>query len=458
MKTIFKISAIFSLFLLSCTSLQRTSVTDDLYYTPGDEVSSKDLYASENNETGKNKSYVQNKELDKKISDLLADESKEVVDTTIYEDDKTGNPYQDIIVDNYDEAYQKRLEARQSGYYGITNSYFVMNSSDYWYASAYLNDPFYNVIIVGDQVWVEPVWVSTSFGYNRYGSWYHGYYGSYYSYYPYANYYNPGYYYSPYYNYYPYLTLYDRWVVYRFYDGNIYDNDNWAGSSLNSYRRRGNTTTNPAGLYRNERSSRLPETYMGSDIRRNRTLKEGLDAQSGTNLDRRTERTREKRENVSTDNIQRTARVVDKERERNTNNDIVRRDITQKRTGSSTANETYTRTTRQGSSTYDASKRTNSTRYTRPEKSSGESSGTRSGTSTYSPGRSSGSTSKSGGSTYTPARSSGNSGSNVKSTPSRSDSGSSRSSGSSGGSNSSGSSNSSGGSRSSSGSDRGGRR
>ncbi|OFX82292.1 MAG: hypothetical protein A2W99_09575 [Bacteroidetes bacterium GWF2_33_16] len=404
--------------------MQHTSINDDLYFSPEDKVYSNDQYAFDNSETGKRSSYVQNEEMDKKISSLLSDESKEVIDTTIYIDEETGNPYQDIIVDDYQEAYQRRLDAKQSGYYGITNNYFVMSSDDYWYASAYLNDPFYNVIIVGNQVWVEPSWMTSSFGYYRYGYPYYGYYGGYYSYYgyPYYNYYDSYYYHRPYF--YPYYTI-----------NNYYENNNWAGSSLNSYRRGSLTTTNPDGSYRADRSGRLPETYLGNDIKRTRTLKDGLDDQSGTSIiDRRTERTKGVRE-IGNQNTERTTRVVNKERTRT--DVITRQDNTQKRTGSSTNNATYTRTSRQGTSTYDASKRTSSTRYTRPAKSSGNGDSYKpsSGSSTYSPGRS-GSSTKSGGSTYTPARSSGNSGGSVKSSPSRSSSGSSKSSGSSSGSSS----------------------
>lgn len=455
MKTIVKISAVLSMFLASCTSMQQTAVNDDLYFSPSDK-SSNDLYASDNNESKPGKSYVHNKELDQKISALLEDESLEEIDTTIYEDDKTGNPYQDIVVDSYDEAYQKRLEAKQSGTYGITNNYFVLNSSDYWYASAYLNDPFYNVIIVGDQVWVEPRWLSTSFGFfpRPYYS-YYGYYG-YYGYYdPY--YYDPFYYsyYRPYYyNYYrPYYYGHPYYSINNYYYG---DNNNWASSGNNSFRRRGTTTTNPDGINRSSRGTRsIPENYIGNDIRKTRTLKDGIDDQAArTTSVGRTDRVREKREGIQ--DPERTTRTT------GTENTRTREEITRKRTSTEgSATRTYTRPTRQSSSTYDASKRNTTTRYTRPERSTtGVSTNTRSnsGSSTYSPARTSTPTrSTSGGSKYTPARSSsGNSSGTVRSTPSKSNSGSSGNSGSSRSSGSS--SGNSGNSGNSSGSSRGGRR
>ncbi|MDX9696108.1 MAG: hypothetical protein RBT49_09985 [Bacteroidales bacterium] len=452
MKTIVKISAVLSMFLVSCTSMQQTAVNDDLYFSPSDK-SSNDLYASDNGESKPGKSYVHNKELDQKISALLEDESLEEIDTTIYEDDETGNPYQDIVVDSYDEAYQKRLEAKQSGTYGITNNYFVLNSSDYWYASAYLNDPFYNVIIVGDQVWVEPRWLSTSFGF---------YPRPYYSYYGYYGYYDP-YYYDPfYYSYYrPYYNNYYRPYYYGhpYYSINNYyygDNNNWASSGNNSFRRRGTTTTNPDGINRSSRGTRsIPESYIGNDIRKTRTLKDGIDDQAArTTSVGRTDRVREKREGIQ--DPERTTRTSGAENTR------TRQEITRKRTSTEgSATRTYTRPTRQSSSTYDASKRNTTTRYTRPERSTtGVSTNTRSnsGSSTYSPARTSTPTrSTSGGSKYTPARSSsGNSSGTVRSTPSKSSSGSSGNSGSSRSSGSS--SGNSGNSGNSSGSSRGGRR
>lgn len=445
MKTILKISVVLSLFLISCTSLQQTANNDDLYYSPNDKQKTNYQSVADNKENLNDKQYVNNEELDKKITALLNDESQQEIDTTIYQNEDSGNPYQDIVVHSYDEAYQKRLEARKSGYYGITNNYFVMTSDDYWYASAYLNDPFYNVIIVGDQVWVEPSWITSSFGYWGYSSRiypYYGYYGwsSYYDYYyPYYYSYHSPWYYRPYY--YPYYTI----------NNYYYDNNNWSGSSsLHSYRRRGLTTASPDFNYRTERSSRnLPETYIGNDIRRTRTIKDGLDENSTKTT--RSEIVRERRDNNTEFTSRRATRVTggdDSQNNRNTRNSD--QEVTRKRTGSESSgtDKTYTRTTRQNTSTYDASKRTNSTRYTRPEK-QGES-GNRSG-STYSTGRS-GSSSRSSGSTYTPARSSGNSSGNVRSSgSSRSNSGSSRSSGSSNNSGSSGSSRSSG-------SERGGRR
>jgi len=457
MKTIIKITAVLSLFLVSCSSLQTTSSIDDLYYSPKDNIKSGNDIAY-NQKYNKADSYSENEEIDNKISSILNDESQENLDTTIYDNDKTGNPYQDIVVDDYDEAYQKRLEAKQSGTYGITNNYFITTTDDYWVASAYLNDPFYNVIIIGDRVWVEPRWITSSFGYyNYYSPWYSRYYG-YYGYNDYYGYY--GYYNSPYYNYgYPYYNHYHPYY-YPHYIIND-NNNNWVSSSFSSSRRRSLTTSNPAGIGRSQRASRqLPETYMGNDISRTRTLKDGLDQQGGT-TSRRSDVIRDRNTDLSNERTTRVANSVASDRTNSGAETVRRRTTTEgnsanqavtrtSRQGSS-SNPAATGTSRQGSSTYNTSNRTNNTRYVRPAKTSGEGTGNVS--------RTSGSTSKSGsgGSSYSPTRSSGNSGSTVKSTPTRSSSGSSGNSGSSRSSGNSGSSKSSGSSGSSN-SNRGGRR
>lgn len=142
-----------SIVLASCSSLQQTTVNDDIYYSPTDElVTSNDVYA---NPTYDKNQTIFSKKYDKEISDILEDESKSEIDTVIYEDEYE-NPYESIVVDNYNEAYQRRLDAKMSPYYGMNNYYNIYFSDDYWYAQAYFNDPFYNVIIVGDQIWVEP--------------------------------------------------------------------------------------------------------------------------------------------------------------------------------------------------------------------------------------------------------------------------------------------------------------
>ena len=197
MKTKIYLIFILSIFLASCSSLQQTAVNDDLYYSPTDEyVASNDIYS--NPTYDKNKSVSINSEYDKKISDIIEDDSKQDVDTTILEKEESENVYDRLIVDDYQEAYDRRLEAKTSPYYGMNNYYNIYFSRDYAFASMFFNDPFYNVVIVGDQIWVEPYYVSSSFYY-----WGRPYYRS--SWYYYSSPYYSSYYHNPYYSYYNYL-------------------------------------------------------------------------------------------------------------------------------------------------------------------------------------------------------------------------------------------------------------
>lgn len=75
-----------------------------------------------------------------------------------------GNPYQNFVADNYESAYARRLLGFKSASYRMPSSYFNLRyGSNYTYATAY--DPaFYNVMVSGDQVWVEPRYITSMFG------------------------------------------------------------------------------------------------------------------------------------------------------------------------------------------------------------------------------------------------------------------------------------------------------
>lgn len=419
-----------SILLASCSSLQQSTVNDDIYYSPKDEVAiSGDVYVNPTND--KQQSTMFNKKYDKEISAVLEDETKSEIDTVIYKnEDEYENPYESIVVDSYAESYQRRLDAMQDPSYGMNNNYFLTLSDDYWYAQAYFNDPFYNVVIVGDHIWVEPYWMS-SWTYNRYPS----YYGSYYygSYSPYYSYYNR--YYSPYYS--PYYGSYYPYYSYNSYYPYSNKNDNYVSSSFHSFRQRSLAGTSGTRSAVGRSSRELPETYVGRNISPTSTVKSGIDRQTA-----RTTRTGEVRTTTRTgeSNITReTIRVSETNRERSGSS--ISSTNTNRQSGTVTgANRNYVRPQQGTRSTY-SSPSSSVTRYNRPESTRenvGRSSTGTTRTSTYSP-RSSG-TSRSG---YTPSKSSGSSGSSSVRSSTRSSgssgsvsSGSSRSSGSSSGSSS----------------------
>lgn len=72
--------------------------------------------------------------------------------------------YTSIVANDYDSAYARRLYGFNSPTYRLPSSYYNLATSDAMrYASAY--DPaFYNIMLSGDQVWVEPKYVTSMFG------------------------------------------------------------------------------------------------------------------------------------------------------------------------------------------------------------------------------------------------------------------------------------------------------
>ena len=67
-----------------------------------------------------------------------------------------ANPYESVLADDYESAYARRLRGFESPTYKMPSSYInARYGSAFNYVSAY--DPaFYNIVVMGDQVWVEP--------------------------------------------------------------------------------------------------------------------------------------------------------------------------------------------------------------------------------------------------------------------------------------------------------------
>lgn len=72
--------------------------------------------------------------------------------------------FDNMLADDFESAYERRLRGFNSLSYNMPSSYYNYrygNAS--FYASAY--DPaFYNVMVMGDQVWVEPKYITSMFG------------------------------------------------------------------------------------------------------------------------------------------------------------------------------------------------------------------------------------------------------------------------------------------------------
>ena len=99
----------------------------------------------------------------------------------------TTPSYTSIVADNYESAYARRLYGFSSPTYQLPSSYYNLSTNATMrYATAY--DPAqYNIMISGDQVWVEPKYRTSMFG--QWGAtalvptygWYYGWSRPYYS-------------------------------------------------------------------------------------------------------------------------------------------------------------------------------------------------------------------------------------------------------------------------------------
>ncbi|MCH5331708.1 MAG: hypothetical protein J1E33_04810 [Alistipes sp.] len=72
--------------------------------------------------------------------------------------------YSSVLADNYESAYARRLLGFSSPTYRMPSSYYDLRYSGVMnYVTAY--DPaFYNIMVSGNQVWVEPKYISSMFG------------------------------------------------------------------------------------------------------------------------------------------------------------------------------------------------------------------------------------------------------------------------------------------------------
>ena len=75
-----------------------------------------------------------------------------------------ANPYESVLADDYESAYARRLRGFESPTHKMPSSYInARYGSAFNYVSAY--DPaFYNIVVMGDQVWVEPKYITSMFG------------------------------------------------------------------------------------------------------------------------------------------------------------------------------------------------------------------------------------------------------------------------------------------------------
>lgn len=78
--------------------------------------------------------------------------------------DDSSDSYRGVLADTYESAYARRLKGFSSPSYRMPSSYFNLRyGGAYHFVSAY--DPAsYNIVVMGDEVWVEPKYITSMFG------------------------------------------------------------------------------------------------------------------------------------------------------------------------------------------------------------------------------------------------------------------------------------------------------
>lgn len=152
--------------ILSAIIVSLSGCSSALYSSVG---VSDDLYATHNRkeiaQAETRKADIERAEAEARSAKLRAAIAQAEADAAQVEfDESTGNPYVDILADDYESAYERRLRGFQSPTYRMPSSYYNFRyGNQASYATAY--DPsFYNVMVMGDEVWVEPKYITSMFG------------------------------------------------------------------------------------------------------------------------------------------------------------------------------------------------------------------------------------------------------------------------------------------------------
>ncbi len=162
-----------ALLVTSCSSAfyaASSSASDDLYAVHSrTEIARKQQAEAE---ARKAEAEARRAEIEAMLAEANAAETEQT-----YRNRQTDS-YAGVLADDYESAYARRLRGFNSPTYRMPSSYLnARYSTTFQYASAY--DPaFYNLIVMGDEVWVEPKYVTSMFGswgtplYAR--AWYYG--------------------------------------------------------------------------------------------------------------------------------------------------------------------------------------------------------------------------------------------------------------------------------------------
>ena len=138
---------------------QNVSYSDDLY-----SVHNKIAIANRQKaeaELAKAQYEAQQAQYEANLAKIKAEAAKQGITIN---DESSFNGFDAVLADSYESAYARRLYGFSSPTYRMPSSYYSLRYSDaFFYASAY--DPaFYNIMISGDMIWVEPKYVTSMFG------------------------------------------------------------------------------------------------------------------------------------------------------------------------------------------------------------------------------------------------------------------------------------------------------
>ena len=145
---------------VSCASAWKSSIYTDDLYAVHNKISIANRQKAEA-ELAKAQHEAQQAQYEAALAKVKAEAAKQGFTVT---EDGSFNGYDAVLADSYESAYARRLYGFSSPTYRMPSSYYDWRYSDaFHYASAY--DPaFYNIMVSGDMVWVEPKYVTSMFG------------------------------------------------------------------------------------------------------------------------------------------------------------------------------------------------------------------------------------------------------------------------------------------------------
>lgn len=152
-----------SALLSGCAAFQSATIGDDLYTSHNrTEIATRQKAAAE---AARAEAEARQAAWEAKLAEAKAlAAEKELLGVQSLASTATTNPYDAVLADDYQSAYARRLYGFASPSYKMPSSYYTYRYTDaYQYATAY--DPaFYNIMVSGDQVWVEPKYITSMFG------------------------------------------------------------------------------------------------------------------------------------------------------------------------------------------------------------------------------------------------------------------------------------------------------